>query len=287
MVRGIEKFKEYFAGYEGNYVIIGGTACDILEENAGQQPRATKDIDIILIVEALTADFIKRFWEFIKAGQYETRQRGNGKHEYFRFLKPQTTDFPFQIELFSRKPDILQICNDTTLTPIPVEENLSSLSAILMNDEYYSFTIEHSTVEDNISRANIESLIVLKAKAFIDLSDRKAKGEIIDGQNILKHKRDIFRLATMLAETDSFNLPDDIYLDFAIFRESIKESLPDDDFFTKTIGIKGLTAPMVFDKLCKSFKIEWENENTIRIGFTFGISGKCPLFTRQSNRSCR
>ncbi len=25
MVRGIDKFREFFTGYEGNYVIIGGT----------------------------------------------------------------------------------------------------------------------------------------------------------------------------------------------------------------------------------------------------------------------
>ena len=127
MVRGINKFREYFAGYDGNYIIIGGTACDILEENAGQQPRATKDIDIILIVEVLTANFVKQFWKFIKAGQYETRQRGNGKHEYFRFLKPQTPEFPFQIEIFARKPDVLEIADDVLLTPVPVEEDLSSL----------------------------------------------------------------------------------------------------------------------------------------------------------------
>ena len=30
MVKGLEKFKEYFAGFEDNYVIIGGTACDII-----------------------------------------------------------------------------------------------------------------------------------------------------------------------------------------------------------------------------------------------------------------
>ena len=29
MVKGLEKFKEYFTGFEDNYVIIGGTACDI------------------------------------------------------------------------------------------------------------------------------------------------------------------------------------------------------------------------------------------------------------------
>ena len=70
MVRGLEKFKEYFAGYERNYIIIDGAACDILEENAGQQPRATNDIDILLNIESLTSDFVKRFWEFIKAGEY-------------------------------------------------------------------------------------------------------------------------------------------------------------------------------------------------------------------------
>ncbi|GAP72617.1 hypothetical protein SAMD00024442_37_26 [Candidatus Symbiothrix dinenymphae] len=130
MVSGIEKFKEYFAEYDAHYIIIGGTACDILEENAGQQPRATKDIDIILIVEALTAAFVSRFWDFVKAGEYETRQHGNGKNEYFRFLKPQDVDFPAQIEIFARKPDILDIPDEARLTPIPVDEDLSSLSAI-------------------------------------------------------------------------------------------------------------------------------------------------------------
>jgi hypothetical protein len=159
MVRGIEKFKEYFAEYKDNYIIIGGTACDILEEVAGQQPRATKDIDIILVVETLSADFVKQFWEFIKTGQYETRQRGNGKHEYFRFLKPKQADFPFQIEIFARKPDILNIENEARLTPIPTDEDLSSLSAILMNEDYYHFALKHNVIEDGIRLASVETLI--------------------------------------------------------------------------------------------------------------------------------
>ena len=36
MVKGLDKFKDYFAGYEGNYVIIGGTACNIYEEMMAQ-----------------------------------------------------------------------------------------------------------------------------------------------------------------------------------------------------------------------------------------------------------
>ena len=32
MVRGLDIFREFFSGMEKNYVIIGGTACNIHEE---------------------------------------------------------------------------------------------------------------------------------------------------------------------------------------------------------------------------------------------------------------
>ena len=58
MVRGLEQFKAFFSEFEDNYVIIGGTACEIHEEIYAQTPRATKDIDVILIVEALSKEFV-------------------------------------------------------------------------------------------------------------------------------------------------------------------------------------------------------------------------------------
>ena len=38
MVLGIERFKEWFRGYEDHYAIIGGTACDLLMAEEGLQP---------------------------------------------------------------------------------------------------------------------------------------------------------------------------------------------------------------------------------------------------------
>lgn len=38
MEKGIEKFKEFFKGFGENYVIIGGTACEIHEENYTKVP---------------------------------------------------------------------------------------------------------------------------------------------------------------------------------------------------------------------------------------------------------
>ena len=42
------------------------------------------------------------------------------------------------IELFSRKPDAILLNEPAHLTPIPVEADLSSLSAILLSDDYYN-----------------------------------------------------------------------------------------------------------------------------------------------------
>ena len=57
MVVGLDTFSTHFKDFQDSYIIIGGTACDIIIEEAGFVPRATDDIDIILIVEALSPDF--------------------------------------------------------------------------------------------------------------------------------------------------------------------------------------------------------------------------------------
>ena len=60
MVRGIEKFKEHFKGFEGKYTLIGGVACGLLLDDAGLEFRGTQDFDIVLIVEAMDPLFGRR-----------------------------------------------------------------------------------------------------------------------------------------------------------------------------------------------------------------------------------
>lgn len=56
MVKGIEKFSEHFAGHSGKFILIGGTACAVLMDGAGLDFRSTKDLDIVLILEAMDAE---------------------------------------------------------------------------------------------------------------------------------------------------------------------------------------------------------------------------------------
>ena len=54
MVRGLDVFREHFAGHADQFVLIGGTAATLAMEEAGLEFRATKDLDIVLHIEALS-----------------------------------------------------------------------------------------------------------------------------------------------------------------------------------------------------------------------------------------
>ena len=176
MVTGLEVFGRYFTDFEDQYVIIGGAACDIHIQAAELTPRATKDIDMILIVEALSADFVLQFWNFIIDGRYERNENGRDERKYYRFVKPANDEFPVQVELFSRNPDLFDLDERVHLTPVPTPDDLSSLSAILLDDEYQQMGYGGSEIVNGIHWASIEALICLKAKAYIDISRRIEEG---------------------------------------------------------------------------------------------------------------
>lgn len=254
MVRGLDIFKKYFEHYPDNYVIIGGTACDIIIDEAGFVPRATKDIDLILVVEALTSDFVKQFWKFINDGKYQQREKSNDEREYYRFIKPENIDFPHQIELFSRTPDVIVLEGEAHLTPIPVDDDLTSLSAILLHDDYYNYIIEHSQVEDGLHHANIEALICLKAKAFLEIKERIENGSKEDAKQLRKHKTDVFRLTVMLTPESEFDLPKTIQEHVNQFAELTTGELPDKAIF-KEMGLSNIDPNKVFEQFKKSFRV--------------------------------
>ena len=255
MVRGLETFRRYFADYLDNYIVIGGTACDIYLDGAGFIPRTTKDIDMILVVEALTPSFVRRFWAFVQDGNYQDQQKSTDNRKYYRFLKPADSRFPFQVELFSRKPDSIGLSEPAHLTPIPAGEDISSLSAILLSDLYYEYLLAHCTEVDGLQVANIEALICLKAKAYLEIKDRIANGSLEDERQIRKHRGDIFRLAVMLAPEQRFVLPGPIKTDMQNFTNDVKDDLPDSVIF-KEMGLAGTKTDDLFVLLKTSFQLQ-------------------------------
>jgi len=199
MVRGLDLFRRHFAGYADQYVLIGGTAATLAMEDASLEFRATKDLDIVLHVEALNAAFGRVFWAFVEEGRYEIQQASaTGKPVHYRFAKPADDRFPAILELFCRAADGITLTPGSHLTPIPLDEAVASLSAILLDDDYYAFILAGRKESNGLSCVGEDRLIPLKASAWLDLTERLARGEAVDTKDVRKHANDVIRLSQLL-----------------------------------------------------------------------------------------
>ena len=170
MVRGLNIFKKYFEQYPENYVIIGGTACDIILDEAGFVPRQ---------------------------------------------------------------------------------------------------------MEDGLHHANIEALICLKAKAFLEIKERIEKGSQEDTKQLKKHKTDVFRLTVMLTPESEFDIPGTIQVHVNQFAVLAAKELPDKGIF-KEMGLRNIDPGIVFEQFKKSFKVNVDDAE-------FWVSGK---LNGTSERNC-
>jgi hypothetical protein len=196
MVKGLEVFREHFQDYADRYLLIGGAACDLAMSAAALPFRATKDLDIVLCVEALDAAFVQTFWEFVRAGGYENQEKATGEKQFYRFQKPTRPDYPFMLELFSRQPDVLQVAEGSHLTPLPVEEEASSLSAILLDNDFLSQAkreaedgLKLKVMEKDQTIASMQQKIEeLKQKA--EQGSQQLQGEVqeLEVENLLRVK---------------------------------------------------------------------------------------------------
>jgi hypothetical protein len=252
---GLDTFRTHFESYTDCYIVIGGAACDDYFEREGIPFRATRDIDMVLVVEAMNDAFITHFWNFIKKGRYE-RNELSDKRQYYRFINPENNDFPVQVELFCRKPDLITQSKGGRFTIIPANEDISSLSAILMDDDYYRYILDNRTTVGSLTRANELALICLKAKAFLDLSKRKKDGQRIDTKTINKHRSDIFRLAATLSGEIRSDLPESIRKDIYDFVRIMEADPPQTRDLLRVIGITNLGTGQLLDQLKLSFMLE-------------------------------
>lgn len=246
MVRGLDVFRWHFAGHGDQFVLIGGTAASLVMEDAGLEFRATKDLDIVLHIEALSPSFGEVFWRFIEAGGYEIRQANNtGKPVFYRFQKPADDRFPAMIELFCRAPDGIRLAEGSHLTPIPFDEAVASLSAILLDDAYYEFTLAGRGEVDGLPLVREDRLIPLKAIAWLNLGERQAKGEPIDTKNIRKHANDVLRLSQLLAPDTRIPVAGRIAQDLNQFLDAIQVDRSIDPKSLKISGSVGEIAERI------------------------------------------
>ncbi len=261
MVRGLDVFREYFAGHADQFVLIGGTAATLAMEEAGLAFRATKDLDIVLHIEALTPSFGDVFWRFVETGGYEIRQaKESGKPVFYRFQKPADERFPVMLELFCRTPEGIKLAEGSHLTPIPIDGAAASLSAILLDDAYYEFILAGRKEIDGLPWVGEDRLIPLKASAWLDLGERHLRGEPVDGKNVRTHANDVLRLSQLLAPDVRIDVAPRIAQDLNRFLDGIEA---DRSIDPKSIGINSNVAEMV-ERIAQAFGLNRRRQTRSR-----------------------
>ncbi len=139
------------------------------------------------------------------------------------------------IELFARTDYILEGSGE--LTPIHIDDSVSSLSAILLNDAYYQTLLQGRDIIDGFSVLKHSWLIPFKAKAWLDLNARNQRGEHVDSRDLKKHRNDIIRMAAELV-LEKCELPSEVRDDMTDFIEAMNVS----DQEIKNLKLRGVRA---------------------------------------------
>lgn len=256
MIQGLNVFRDFFTGFEDRYILIGGVACYLSMEDAGLDFRATKDLDIVLSAEALDTEFAAKFWAFVKAAGYEHQEKSTGEKQFYRFSKPTEPNYPHMLELFSRKPDAVFLEGEATLTPIPMDEDVSSLSAILLDEDYYRCIQQGKTLVDGVPILSVDYIIPFKMRAFCDLSNRKGQGAHVDSRDIKKHKNDVLKIAQLLSPAQTIFVSDAIKAHMKEFILAIKDEPVD----MKSLGLVGLVLEDIFEVLVSVYELDLQQQ---------------------------
>lgn len=258
IVNGIERIREYLGDFNDSYIIIGGTATNINLEDSALAGRTTHDIDMIMVCEAITPAYLSRFWEMIRAGGYEpamVKPPSGFKRTFYRFINPKDETFPKYIELFCRVPDTMQVPSDMHRIHISSEdEYLSSFSAIMMDEDYYNFAVSHATAMQGVQILDKFALIVLKAKAYISNFARKQAGDRVQNDDIVKHKKDVYRLSFLLdEENERIELSDSVKGDLRTFVTVLREHSLNTKALASYMAVPEVSQEEFIQKLQKVF----------------------------------
>ncbi len=156
------------------------------------------------------------------------------------------------LELFSRVPDLLAIPEGSHLTPIPIDGTVSSLSVILVEEEYYGWIRSGARELGGVPIVGPEHLVPLKARAWLDLRARKEAGERVDARSIRKHKNDVYRLSQVLDPACRVALPPGIATDVQAFLRSMRTESVD----LKSLGLASVSKDAVAARIRELYDID-------------------------------
>ena len=227
---------------DDHYVVVGGFATImLLDKELEGHGRATFDIDLVLLT-INSVEISQRIKQYIKEGKYKVQIGEKNQYKYYRFVEPEEENFAKEIELFASNENDLELEDSQRIIPIDQEEGLYSLSAIMLDPEYFKMIKNNVDKSGRAPCTNTQATMMLKMSAFYDL---KAKND----KKWKKHRRDILKLALILTGDEKIDLTGRMKEDFEVFIKHLDEELDQ-----KTIRSFSGGLPIVKEEVINTMK---------------------------------
>lgn len=225
--RGLSHFQQYCKSLQEMYVVVGGFATVmLLDEGLGDgHGKATHDIDLVLLTTS-SIEMSQRIKQYVQEGKYEIQKGNKDQYHYYRFVKPEIEGFAKEIELFASNENDLKLDDSQRIIPIDPEEGLYSLSAIMLDPEYFEMIKNNVTMSVVAPCTNTQATIMLKMSAFFDLKAR-------NDNKWKKHRQDILKLSLLLTGEERLQMTGRMVEDFESFMTHLEKDV--DQKMIKTI----------------------------------------------------
>lgn len=248
--RGLSHFQQYCKDLEEMYVVVGGFATVmLLDEGLGDgHGKATHDIDLVLLTTS-SIEMSQRIKQYVQEGKYEIQKGNKDQYHYYRFVKPEIEGFAKEIELFASNENDLKLDDSQRIIPIDPEEGLYSLSAIMLDPEYFEMIKNNVTMSVVAPCTNTQATIMLKMSAFFDLKAR-------NDNKWKKHRQDILKLSLLLTGDERLQMTGRMVEDFESFMTHLEKDV--DQKMIKTIlnGMVTVDKELTLETLKKVFIAE-------------------------------
>lgn len=179
--------------------------------------KATFDIDLVLLTNN-SVEISQRIKQYINDGEYKIQIGEKDQYKYYRFIEPQKENFAKEIELFASNENDLELDDSQRIIPVDPEEGLYSLSAIMLDPEYFEMIKNNVDKTGRAPYTNAQATMMLKMSAFYDLRSRNDK-------KWKKHRRDILKLALTLTGEEEIKLTGRMKQDFDSFTTHLNDEV--------------------------------------------------------------
>jgi len=237
---GLSHFEEYFREFKDDYVVVGGFATlMLLDRHLERHGKATHDIDLVLLTSS-SIEMAQQIKRYISEGKYTIQKGKKDAYLYYRFLNPEIEGFAKEIELFASDEQSLKLEDNQRIIPIDPEEGLYSLSAIMLDKEYFEVIKKNIDHSHQVPCTNTIATIILKISAFYDLKNR-------GDDKWKKHRRDIIKLVLILTGEENMPLEGRMIQDFNLFMEHIEQL--NDKMVKQITGLNGISKDDIVEVL--------------------------------------